>query len=357
MPTKKELTPIERKLIVEKRNKGEKFTEIAGKDLFLLINFLNLIFTAWLGIAPSTASKNYKKYKNKEVFSVEKNSGRPKKVSEREEKNIIKLSKNNPFMSSIEICNDFNECHGKEISKSTVRRILSRNGLKSFIAKKKPLLTKKMANKRMDFCKKYGNEKEDFWSRVIFTDESTISINPGFAMQRVRRYSISDPYVPKYIRPTIKHPISVMVWGSMCSSGIGNLYICEKYMNAEEYVKVLESNFFQSANMYGLKEPILQDDSAPCHRAKKVQDFKINNGIVSLDWPGNSPDLNPIENLWTLVKRKVAKRICRNKIELVNAIKKVWNEEITSDVCYNLVHSMKRRIQKCKKVKGFITKY
>ena len=88
MPTKKKLTPIERKLIVEKRNKGEKFTEITGKDLFLLFNFYKFEFIAWLGIAPSTASNTYKKNNDREVFSVEKNFGRRKKLA-KEKKQIL----------------------------------------------------------------------------------------------------------------------------------------------------------------------------------------------------------------------------------------------------------------------------
>ena len=216
-------------------------------------------------------------------------------------------------MSSSEISSSFEETHNKEISKSSVKRILSKNGLKSFVAKKKPLITKKMSKKRLDFCKKYQKEEMNFWAKVIFTDECSIRINPGFAIRRVRRYSNSDPFMPQYIRPTSKHPISVMVWGSICSSGVCKLQICDKNMNADEYINVLKNNFFQSTELYGIKNPLLQDDSAPCHRAKKVNDYKIKNGINSLDWPGNSPDLNPIENLWTIVKRKAVKKINQNK--------------------------------------------
>ena len=46
-------------------------------------------------------------------------------------------------------------------------------------------------------------------------------------------------------------------------------------------------------------------DGAPCHCSKLVSDFLYKN-IKTLDWPGNSPDLNPIKNSWAILKDKVA---------------------------------------------------
>jgi len=51
---------------------------------------------------------------------------------------------------------------------------------------------------------------------------------------------------------------------------------------------------------------IIQQDLAPCHTSKMMQKFFKESKLSVLEWPGNSPDLNPIENLWTVIK-KVAK--------------------------------------------------
>ena len=61
---------------------------------------------------------------------------------------------------------------------------------------------------------------------------------------------------------------------------------------------------------------IFQQDSAPCHIARIVKQWLAEPGVQLLDWPGNSPDLNPIENLWVSIKKRVAQKKCSSLEEL-----------------------------------------
>ena len=78
-----------------------------------------------------------------------------------------------------------------------------------------------------------------------------------------------------------------------------------------------------------------------------MSEFLRKNNIKVLNWPGNSPDLNPIENLWTYMKDKVAKKQPSNAEALRTAIKEVWLKEITAEYCESLVSSMPQRLQAC----------
>ncbi len=97
---------------------------------------------------------------------------------------------------------------------------------------------------------------------------------------------------------------------------------------------------------------IFQQDLAPAHTAKRFNDH----GVTVLDWPENSPDLNHIENLWGIVKRKMRNKRPKNADELKATIKETW-ASIPPQQCHKLITSMPRRIEAVIKAKGAPTKY
>ena len=88
-----------------------------------------------------------------------------------------------------------------------------------------------------------------------------------------------------------------------------------------------------------------------------MKEFFGENSIDVLEWPGNSPDLNPIENVWHIVGRLVRDRKPTNKRELQEAVIHVWHHEITPELCKDLIGSMKRRCEAVIKSRGGPTKY
>ena len=85
---------------------------------------------------------------------------------------------------------------------------------------------------------------------------------------------------------------------------------------------------------------IFKHDGAPPDRSKMVSGYLKKKQVAVLDWPGNSPDLNPTENLWSYMKNKVAEKQPSSARELVTAIKEVWIKEIGAEYCASLVKSM-----------------
>ncbi len=76
--------------------------------------------------------------------------------------------------------------------------------------------------------------------------------------------------------------------------------------------------------LYGDADLIFQQDLAPAHTAKATKSWFNDHGVTVLDWPANSPDLNPIENLWGIVKRKMRDTRPNNADDLKAAIKAAW---------------------------------
>ena len=79
--------------------------------------------------------------------------------------------------------------------------------------------------------------------------------------------------------------------------------------------------------------------------------------FIVLDWPGNSPYLNPIENLWPRLKKLVALKKASNRRELTTAIIDAWFHVIIPEHLEQLVNSMPKRCDAVIKAKGFPTKY
>ena len=225
------------------------------------------------------------------------------------------------------------------------------------MASRKPFLTERMRKKRISWCKEYAEKTEEFWNRVFFADETYIHVNMTGAMNRIRRYSSESRLSPRFTSSTVKYPLKILIWGCFSSSGIGRLYISKQTMNSERYLRTLENFLLPSFRDSEITEPLFLDDSAPCHRSVKVQNFKNQKSIETLKWPGNSPDLNPIENVWSLLKRKVARIPNTTERSLIENIIKVWNYGISKDYLQNLAKSMPKRIKEVLKAKGYPTKY
>ena len=115
----------------------------------------------------------------------------------------------------------------------------------------------------------------------------------------MRRPANSNRFDPRYTTPTVKHPPSVMIWSSFSGQGgKAGLYFFLKgqTMNARIYHQVLQRHMTHYFELHGCSH--FQHDSAPCHTAKSIKTYLASKGIPTIDWPGNSPDLNPIENAW-----------------------------------------------------------
>ncbi|KAJ1308202.1 hypothetical protein OPQ81_003917 [Rhizoctonia solani] len=220
-----------------------------------------------------------------------------------------------------------------KVSGCAVHQQVRKEGIVPFVKPSKPALTSDHIKARLAFAKAHQFWTVEDWKHVQWSDETKIncfgSDGLHYAYKRVLNLTRST-------RHTSMEGID------------GNL-------NKELYVEILDDEFKQTLEYYGLdmEEVIFMQDNASAHKAKIVQDWFQEHGLEVFEWPANSPDLNPIENLWELIKRELYSydTPASSMLELWTRVQEVW-DKVTTQQCQDLIESMPRRIQACIKAGG-----
>ncbi len=155
---------------------------------------------------------------------------------------------------------------------------------------------------------------------------------------------------------------SMVVAASCCggvfsAAGTGRLVAIEGKMNAAKYRDILDENLLQSAQDLRLgRRFTFQQDNDPKHTAKITKEWLHNNSVTVLEWPSQSPDLNPIEHLWRDLEMAVHQRLPSNLTELERSARRNGSG-IPKSRCEKLVASFPKRLMAVLNQKGASTKY
>lgn len=272
---------------------------------------------------------------------------------------IKQMARENPKMAirdfGAELRKEFPE---KSIpSKSTIHRILANSGFKIISLKKKTMIFPRNQLKRMEFCAEMANYGPSFWDTVIWSDETTVRQMPQGKEIQVRVHSSNLEQFDEINPQTHSGGFSVMFWGCFSKLGLGPLVALEGSMNAQNYLELLRDIVLPELNAAG-RPMVFMQDNAPCHKARVVMDFLQENNAETLNWPPQSPDMNPIENLWAVIKKRRQKKygVPPTKAALIEQIFDIW-DNIEQDFINKLADSCNNRVNQVLKLKGKVSKY
>ena len=287
-------------------------------------------------------------------------AGCPCKLSSTAKCSIITQITTGKAANAVQVTNNINTTISNSVSSETVRRVLKKHSFKAVMKKKKPLLSPRHRKQRLAFALKYKEWTVEDWKRVIWSDETKINRIASDGRQWMWKKA-GEGLVEREVQGTVKFGgENIMVWGCISWEGVGRLAEVEGRMDAQQYVDILKDNLLPTMEESNipLENLIFQQDNDPKHTSKKAQKWMEDHYITLLDWPAQSPDLNPIEHLWQHLK----KQLCQYETP-AQGVWKVWKRvekewrEIEPEVCQKLIESMPRRIGAVIKAKGGHTKY
>lgn len=342
----RELSIGEKEAIVKLREDGKSIRAIAKE----------------LSIASTTIWNVLKKKETTGVLSNRHRTGRPRKTTAADDRNIVRAVKKDPKTTVGEISNNLQRA-GVKVSASTVHRRLHEQKYRGYTRRCKPLISKKNRKARLDFAKRYRDEPQKFWDKVLWTDETKMNLYQSDGKAKVWRKK-GSAHDPKHTSSSVKHGGgNVMAWACMASSGTGSLIFIDDVthdgsskMNSEVYRNILSANLKKDATKLIGRSFIMQQDNDPKHTAKTTKEFIRGKNWRLLDWPSQSPDLNPIEHVFYLLKRRLKGGAPQNKQQLKEAAVKAW-KSITKEEFKSLVMSVGHRLDAVIASKGFATKY
>ena len=241
-----------------------------------------------------------------------------------------------------------------------MRRALKEAGLKAAIKQKKLRHLLTHIRQRLDFALRYQYWTVDDWKRVIFSDETKINRLGSDGREWVWKKP-NGVLTGQHVKGTVKFGGgSLMLWGCMTVQGVGYASRIDGRMDAQLYTEILGDEFLKTLGGYGLDvgEIVFQQDNDPKHTSRIARKWFEDNGVEVLEWPAQSPDLNPIEHLWRHLKRQLAAYDTEptSIYELWKRVEVEWYN-IPVQVCIELIESMPRRVAAVLEAKGGYTKY
>ncbi|QRV99727.1 Transposable element Tc1 transposase [Ceratobasidium sp. AG-Ba] len=319
-------------------------------------------------VVRSTVSYVLKRFKEHHTLSPLPRSGRPTIVNDRTRRHILRDIVQNRFDTYAEVAARIPGVSGK-----TVQKVAFAAGYRRCVALTKPFLKPEMIVDRLEWAKE--NTGRD-WNSAIWCDETSIGTGkpPGRIMVTRQPH---EAYLPEcLVSSYYSGRDSLMAWGAVAHGVKGPIVVLDMSpqtvtstgrrrgggLNARGYADQVVSgplkDFWQRLTKERDREMFIVEDGAPSHKGKAVQKVREKLGMQRLHHPPNSPDLNPIEPIWYILKKRVAKipGYRKNRESLRDAIKQAW-DSIGVDEIVKHTGQMNARVEAVKQAKGGHTRF
>jgi len=297
-------------------------------------------------------------------------SGRPRVTSARQDRAFAFASERDPRLTAVELQKQTKESALRVPSVWTIRRRLVVAGLPGRRPAVKPALTRQQKAARVKWAKKHLPLTEDDWEHVLWSDETPVPLFTNTRPLWIHR-RVGKRFRPEATTKTVKHGGGkIQVWGAFHANGVGPLKRISQTMDGKIYHGILVAHAVPKMRELIAQSPkgtkwTFQHDNDPKHTAKKNRRYldskvigELKQKMDIMEWPSQSPDLNPIENLWRFLKSRLGNRLPRPSSleQLWQYVKEEW-EKLPLVYLRRLARGMPRRVKAVLEAHGNSTKY
>lgn len=333
----------------------------------------NLFSKKWIAQRLKRSETFVKRNWNRDPYDVEDEarSGRPLILSQGSIK-IIERNSNKKKASNAHVASEILRKRGKNIDRRLVGRYRTRMGLNPFHEIRKPKISAANKEDRLWFANYLSNWGEDDFLNLACSDEFYLYTNrkPNSKNDIIWARSIDEIPDDERFRMVGAHPQCYGVF--VCFTAVKVMWVakeCGQSWDGEYFRTVLQDDlipFLKNAeNVVDPESVVFLHDKAPCMKALATQELLTDNDVDffgNSQWPGNSPDLNPTENLGAIIKERVEQKMILRKSENINDLKRIFRSvvnELNTDttLLQVLLKSMRNRLDEVIKASGGPTKY
>lgn len=269
----------------------------------------------------------WKRHEQSENLNRLPKAGRPSVFSVEQENDIIERITENPFLTAVSFARELNVCV------TTISSLFRRHGLKCRTATHETHLRESHRINRIAFCQALLEEwDEDRLASVIFSNERTFCTDTTWRKNFYRSYN--SRYDPHCVKEETKNEyIENTYWGAIgCDGPVTPIVRIEGPFDSRKYETIIRTHVIPMMDKFNDegKARIFMQDNSPPYTAADVMALFSEQSFDLMDWPPLSPDLNPIENVWSYIESNCSKTPPKNEANFNSTLEEHWNALVTN---------------------------
>lgn len=335
------LTELERWTIIAYRNEGKSFGSIAEE----------------LGHSKSTVARTMERFEETKSVGDRTRKRTRSKLGGLVGQEIEETMEGKVGMSTRRMAKKLRVEHDVPISHMGVNKFLHAEGLEPHSRPTCTPLTDSQKRKRVEWCERFKNKRVSWWRKVVFLDEKTFGATwPGNRKNDIvwgRKRTIIPPRGVQAYQPSVK------VGVALCYEGKSRAYELPPW-SGPAYNKMVRELVipFSQRHFHG-ENVVLFQDNDPSHltahnkRTMRAAGFQFEGDYK---FPPNSGDLNPVENLWSILLTNMEGAKITTHASLVAAIHRAMRR-VKRESLRAMINSMPARLRACLEGRGERTKW